>query len=626
MKTIQVKFVIPLFILCLSFFAVTPYFFMGKSEGGRKWYTNSNSTSDNQGQTAQNSLHIPITHDMQLHFDQMRSFYTGLSAGVLYPRWQEDTNRGFGAPTMNYYSPGIYYLTSACFWLTQNWNLALWVTHLLMMAASALAFFLYARRLLALLPALLATAFYIFAPYHIVDQYQRGAIAELLTFVWMPLVLYFIDRLFFDAPTEAVLPKEGDDSRASRFSKMAIRRHDLWNVVGLAVCYGATLWSHIPTAYQFSLTLAIILPMLAIVRKNFRGLLLSGLSLLFGACLSGAYLYPAVMEQHLIHSDQLNGKIIYEQTYMLIPNFIPPGASHDFIELLNRIWLINVFVLSIGTLLFLILRRSNTKFENEKARVLTWAAAGLVASFMMLSLSDDLRQIIPKLEIGVFSWRFLSVSSFVAALLFGMGVQAVGDTLAVGVVKRRLILVAPILLFGLIGFSIVQVILPMRSFQLFTPEKEHFNDIMIPANVALTPRELPQMQWAAFTKQPGKIVIEQWLPQSRKLTVNLPQDDKLIVRTFNFPGWKAAVDGKPSTIDSYPELGAMEIALNAGTHTIQLEFSDTPPRQIGNIMTLTAFVMMLALMAIVALKGRRQPTKQSQPQLESSDMEVGLTN
>src|SRR5690349_3357286 len=105
MKKRQLTFKVFFLILILSVFSVTPFFFMGKLEGGKRWQDYKDPYNESEVGSTNKSLSVPETHDMRVHFDQMRSFYTGLSAGVLYPRWQEDTNRGFGAPTMNYYSP-----------------------------------------------------------------------------------------------------------------------------------------------------------------------------------------------------------------------------------------------------------------------------------------------------------------------------------------------------------------------------------------------------------------------------------------------------------------------------------------------------------------------------------------
>ncbi|HKQ07869.1 MAG TPA: hypothetical protein VJ464_22265, partial [Blastocatellia bacterium] len=96
---------VTLLAIGLSLAAVVPFFFMGQTEAG----------------TA-SGLRMPTTHDMFLHFDQMRSFYGGLASGEIYPRWEAETNRGFGAATPSFYPPGVYYLTAACFALTRDWT------------------------------------------------------------------------------------------------------------------------------------------------------------------------------------------------------------------------------------------------------------------------------------------------------------------------------------------------------------------------------------------------------------------------------------------------------------------------------------------------------------------------
>src|SRR3954447_19125536 len=87
----------------LSLAAVVPFFFMGQTEAG----------------TA-SGVRMPTTDDMFLHFDEMRSFYGGLASGEMYPGWEAETNRGFGAATPSFYLPGVYYLTAACFALTHD--------------------------------------------------------------------------------------------------------------------------------------------------------------------------------------------------------------------------------------------------------------------------------------------------------------------------------------------------------------------------------------------------------------------------------------------------------------------------------------------------------------------------
>ncbi|HSQ19550.1 MAG TPA: hypothetical protein VLR92_04165, partial [Blastocatellia bacterium] len=247
----KTKLLIALLCIALSAFAVVPFFFMGQSETG--------------GGSLE--LRMPTTHDMFLHYDQMRSFYSGLAAGEIYPRWEEETNRGFGAPTTSYYPPGISYMTSALYAITRDWLRALLDAHLLMMIAAAAALYVYARQVMGRAAAVASMAAYIFLPYHMVDQYQRGAIAELLVFVWMPLMLLFGERVM-RAPSQTG------------------QRSVLASAAGLAASYGAFLWSHPPTAYQFTLGFGVYVLVLSVLRREWKGLIAVGAAMALGIGLS----------------------------------------------------------------------------------------------------------------------------------------------------------------------------------------------------------------------------------------------------------------------------------------------------------------------------------------------------
>src|SRR5205085_1272615 len=94
-----------------------------------------------------------------------------------------------------YYPPGVYYLTSTCYALLRDWTRALLGAHLLMMLLSALALYWYARQVMSRFAAAVAMSAYVLGPYHLLDQYQRGALAELLGFIWMPLMLLAGEQL-----------------------------------------------------------------------------------------------------------------------------------------------------------------------------------------------------------------------------------------------------------------------------------------------------------------------------------------------------------------------------------------------------------------------------------------------
>ena len=90
--------------------------------------------------------------------------------------------------------------------------------------------------------------------------------------------------------------------------------------------------------------------------------------------------------------------------------------------------------------------------------------------------------------------------------------------------------------------------------------------------------------------------------------VELRENDELLIRTFNFPGWAATVDGQRAEIITNEELGDMSIELEAGTHEVLLDFGDTPVRHTGKTITLCSFGLLLVL-CCAPLVGRGRPKR-----------------
>jgi uncharacterized membrane protein len=553
-----------LLCIALSGFAVVPFFFMGRSETG--------------GSSLE--LRMPTTHDMFLHYDQMRSFYNGLAAGEIYPRWEEETNRGFGAPTTSYYPPGIYYLTSAFYAITRDWLRALLDAHLLMMIAAAAALYVYARQVMGRAAATAAMAAYIFLPYHTVDQYQRGAIAELLVFVWMPVMLLFGERLM-RAPSQTG------------------QRSLLASAAGLAASYGAFLWSHPPTAYQFTLGFGVYVLVLSVLRREWKGLMAVGAAMALGIGLSAVYLLPAAIEQNLIHREYISETWPYHKTYIFVHDLYNSDVHRGFFKLLDWIWITGTTVIAVAAMTLLWLKRQALSSASLKQRVALWVMLGGLASFMMIRASMPIGKLIPKIDIGVFTWRMLAITTLVVALVAGAFTQAAIDAAARRSRSDKLLFaaVAGLIIAGGVGLSAFAVAAPMIESPVFEPEPEHLNWATIPTSAPADPTELPDdvPQAELATEGNGDVVVEEWKPQHRVVRADPDEDDELLIRTFNFPGWTAIVDGQQVPIKTSEELGDMEIELRAGSHRITLDFLETPVRRAFRFVTLGSFGVLITM-------------------------------
>jgi hypothetical protein len=628
-------------LLCigLSVASVVPFFFMGAVPAGEsRWH-----------------LRVPATDDMWLHFDQMKSFYNGLAAGEIYPRWEEDTNRGFGAPTTTYYPPGIYYVTSALYRLTHDWMRTLLAMHVLLMIASGAMLYFYARQMMKPAAAAVAMAAYIVLPYHLIDQYYRGALAELLSFVWMPMMLFFIGCLLGET-----LPEKRGQAEwfGRRPQKMFL------NIAGLAASYGAFLWSHPPTAYQFSLLLVPYILAMSIWRRAWSGLLAVGFAVSLGIGLSAVYVYPAAVEAELIRHEYVSNNWPYSESYVFARTAWA-NAHRYFFNLLDASWVITLaaIVLCAGAII-LYQRRSRVLPSPLWRQVILWSGMGCIALFMMTRYSDPLGRHIPRLEVGVFSWRMLAVTALVASLLAGTSAQ-----LAIDALRERhrgklawFGTLAALVVLGGAGFSTFRVMIPQRNALLFVPETEHINYAMIPRTTAPEdPEELPEpgeVQLAevhAFRDdtadssgpdpeqqdasddsgsddpqqdespnadeaedsddsdnsqtepeaqqtepsqddQTGTASVAQWKPQHREVQAEMKEDGDLWIRTFNFPGWTALVDGNLVEIQTGEDLGDMVISLPAGSHHVTLDYLDTPVRRRGGNITIWSFVILAAIL------------------------------
>ena len=637
-----------LLIFALSAIAVVPFFFMGQNESG----------------TA-SGLRMPTTHDMFLHFDQMRSFAEGLRSGEVYPRWEGDTNRGFGAPTTSYYPPGVYYLTALSYWVTRDWTAALLLAQWLMMLGSGLALYGYARRLMSRAAAVVAMAAYVLGPYHLLDQYQRGAIAELLGFVWMPLMLLAGARLLRRRGEQAASEggserrsegvSEGGSEGAKRGAGEGRRRWSLrgaaeelrWVVV-LGVSYGLFIWSHPPTAYQFSLGYVVAMVVLAAVRGEWRGLVKLAAGVMLGVALAAAYIIPAVVEQPLVNSDNVAQDYPYHDSYVLVRLGGYAGRQNYYLDLIDRLWILNAILIIVAIVALLVIKpRVMRRRSLLKEQVMIWLALGVFALFFMTRLSYPIGRYIPKIDVGVFTWRMLGMVTLVVALLAGACAEVV-----VRMRKSRrwyeaglAFAVALWIVVGGAWFSLEEVVTPYSKGTPFTPDPEPFNFALLPRTAYQDIFHLPRVAPAELERGNGRVVVEQWSPQHRIVRVELTGDDRLFLRAFAFPGWKVAVDGKPTnpersqvlrvrtasgeeavirklewpgwlpSVDGQPvevieEVGLGDIAVPvlAGIHEVRLDYGATPVRRVSNLLTL-ASLLFIAMGCAAIVASRRAPRK-----------------
>ena len=189
-------------------------------------------------------------------------FADQLRSGVLYPRWLPASHGGLGSPVFYYYPPLAFYPAGLLGAMGVPTYAAILATFGLAFAASGAAMYRWLEGWTAhpLAGALLFMA----APYHVVDFYGRGALAETCAIALLPLLALGLRRV-----------AEGKGMTLAAFA------------------YAAIIATHLPLALLASLFL--VAPYALVLAKGRPGELLRfAPPLALGIGLAAIYLVPAL--------------------------------------------------------------------------------------------------------------------------------------------------------------------------------------------------------------------------------------------------------------------------------------------------------------------------------------------
>src|SRR3989344_3465832 len=128
---------------------------------------------------------FPIHDDTQVS----RVFEMGkmLESGVFPVRWVPDLGYGYGYALFNFYAPLAYYIGGAFMILGFDALLATKIVMAVGILLSGIFMYFLARKFFGELGGVVSGMFYLYAPYHAVDVYIRGDVAEFWAYAFIPL-------------------------------------------------------------------------------------------------------------------------------------------------------------------------------------------------------------------------------------------------------------------------------------------------------------------------------------------------------------------------------------------------------------------------------------------------------
>ena len=514
-------------------------------------------------------------HDFEFHVASWLDVAGQWKEGLVFPRWMEWANHGFGEPRFIFYPPLSWLLGPALSFFVP-WKYVPVAFIVLVQTLAGIFAFAFARRILPERAALFGAVCYAANPNALLIIYMRSDFAELLASAFFPLL--FLGAL----QLAGVLP-----NRSRSKSSPA---------VFFAVVFAAVWLANAPAGVMASYSAVLLFAWLAFSEKSWapiaRGV--GGIALGFG--LAAFYLVPAAYEQRWVNIGQaLSSGLLPVQNFLYT---VINDPEHTFF---NWIASTTAIALMVVTGVAALARRcrvaSKSTVEEQVWRCLLLLAA--VAVLLMLRPTLILWEILPKLRFIQFPWRWMSILS-----------MAFAHFVAAAVVKPR---------FRWIWVGAVLVLLGgMATFFVRTTWWDSDDVATLAAGIAagsgfegvdeydpvgddhynLPAKAPPAIIVPAEGSAAGggaTILVQSWLANQKELRVAATAPVRLALRLLNYPAWRVEVNGARVAPGTAADSGQMILQLPAGESRVSVRFVRTSDRVVGDLVSVAALLFTFVL-------------------------------
>lgn len=495
--------------------------------------------------------------------------------GQIPCRWAPDMAWGYGQAMFNYYSALPYYLG----YLIRVFSpLSIMSTVLTLfnisLVASGIGMYLLAKRFWGRLGGMVSSVLYVYAPYHLLDIYIRGAMSEafslaILPFLWLAIYSYI------------------QNPRFKNFSFVSLT-------------LGLLLITHNVSTLMYAPFTAVWAIFWLVRKRDLKTFVGFAGSLLLGVGLSAFFFLPVAFERNLIQTqfltmDYLNYEAHFVTLYQLFIQRIwghGPSIFGPYDDISFQIGWPHWFL--IVPLVLLVFASFMRKKELTRSGVLL----GLVGLFLFSAFLTHPKSIfiwkaIPTMAIIQFPWRFLGPSIFFLSF-------AAGGIFLYKFRMRKVLFALVILLAVVLNFNYA---VPWnRSYNYSDAEKlsgvafdlQRQSAILdyLPVTAKIAPKE------AAFTTPKiieGQGEATNYITTSSTFSFDLEvfsDEAKIQIPIEYFPNWTVVSGGNiiPHTVEG--DYGLLTIRMPQGKHIIQGRFEDTPVRTVGNLITLLSILIL----------------------------------
>jgi hypothetical protein len=549
---------------------------------------------------------FPIHDDTQVA--RVHQMHKALNDGMVPVRWIPDLGYGYGYPIFNFYAPLAYYIGAFIMFLGFG---ALSATKMMIgvgIVAAGIFMYFLSKEFWGKIGGVISALLYIYAPYHALNAYVRGAIAELWAYAFLPLAFFSVYKVYLSLNSYTDLKQNSKFKIQNSKLQLKFKRYIwIWTCVS-AASYAGIILSHNLTAmmvspfiFVFAFYLYVKLRISEHIYKPY--FVLSGL--LIGILLSAFYWLPVIFEMKF--TDVLSvvgGGSDYRDHFACLTQLwsspwgyagSAPGCVDGFSLKIGKIHIL-LSLLSLPALLFLY-RMDKNKF----LLTILFILFVLLSVFLTLSQSKFIWDAIPQMAFFQFPWRFLILITFLTSFLGGAGFWIAENIIA----KNRLIKYVYLLGAVLVVISIIildsKVFVP-QQFSTKSPQDyisefelkwrvskisdEYMpKDFMRPIIPSIVPRD------RIIANKDVKVSDLMDKTNHISFSVSALRNFEVKVNLAYFPGWHVYIDGQQQWF-GYSKKGLV-LQIPAGDHKVDIKFTQTPIEKMGNAISAAGVLLLI---------------------------------
>ncbi len=490
-----------------------------------------------------------------------------LREGQFPVRMVSDLGYGYGYPIFNFYAPLPYYIGGMIYLWGASGLLATKMLVVLGQMLSGITMYVLMRKYYHWAGAFASSALYIFAPYHAVDWFVRGAYGEAWLLVFLPMVLYGIIEYWNNEEVlmPAIIGALGLVGSLLSHTTLGITVYGL-SVIGVTLMTVLKMYFHMIS--KRSIYYIVCLLVFSI-----------GLSAFFWIPMISEMSFTAVSGQLGGGADIYSNFVCIYQLWDSPWGFGGSGNTCDNDGMSFRLGKTHIIAALFGGA-YLFWKK---KEKSNQILIVLMTTLFAIAIFMMLPISTNLWSVLMQLAYIQYPWRFLTLAAVALSVLGGASV--------LWAKKYSPIILGICIIFLL--YTSGKIFVPQYLYLKEDAEFELSEELKYRASKVSDEYlsfDVPRPQntqdvvgdaiGSTDSMQVKKIVSS---AVYEKYSVKPVSRQRIVIKKFAFPGWVVLLDGVETKYSIDKGLIVVDVPQSASK--VELIFKNTPVRTLGNLIS-----------------------------------------